>query len=135
MSGKATRVELFQWRTPQMRAFHLSWLAFFACFFAWFAVAPLMPLLRKDLRLSSDQVANVTIAAVAMTILGRLLVGPLCDRLGPRRTYTGLLLLGSIPVFGMMFVQGYVSLLIVRLAIGAVGAGFVITQYHTSVMF
>lgn len=135
MSGKATRVELFQWRTPQMRAFHLSWLAFFACFFAWFAVAPLMPLLRKDLRLSSDQVANVTIAAVAMTILGRLLVGPLCDWLGPRRTYTGLLLLGSIPVFGMMFVQGYVSLLIARLAIGAVGAGFVITQYHTSVMF
>ncbi len=102
MSGKATRIELFQWRTPQMRAFHLSWLAFFVCFFAWFAVAPLMPLLREDLRLSSDQVANVSIAAVAMTILGRLLVGPLCDRLGPRRTYAGLLLLGSIPVFGMM---------------------------------
>lgn len=135
MSGKATRIELFQWRTPQMRAFHLSWLAFFVCFFAWFAVAPLMPLVREELRLSPDQVANITIAAVTATIFGRLLIGPLCDRLGPRRTYAGLLLLGSIPVFGMMLVHGYASFLLVRLAIGMVGAGFVITQYHTSVMF
>ncbi len=135
MSGKATRIELFQWRTPQMRAFHLSWLAFFACFFAWFAVAPLMPLVREEFRLAPDQVANINIAAVAVTIFGRLLVGPLCDRLGPRRTYAGLLLLGAIPVFGMALVQGYTSFLIARLAIGVVGAGFVITQYHTSVMF
>jgi len=135
MSGKATRIALFQWRTPQMRAFHLSWLAFFACFFAWFAVAPLMPLVRSEFQLSPDQIANITIAAVAVTIFGRLLIGPLCDRIGPRRTYAGLLLFGSIPVFGMALVQGYTSFLLARLAIGMVGAGFVITQYHTSVMF
>ncbi|WP_426664639.1 MFS transporter [Rhodanobacter aciditrophus] len=135
MSGKATRIELLQWRTPQMRAFHLSWLAFFVCFFAWFAVAPLMPLVREEFRLGPGQVANTTIAAVVATIFGRLLVGPLCDRLGPRRTYAGLLLLGSVPVFGIALAQGYTSFLIARLAIGVVGAGFVITQYHTSVMF
>lgn len=135
MSGKATRIELFRWNTPPMRAFHLSWLAFFVCFFAWFAVAPLMPLVRAEFRLGPDQVANITIAAVAVTVFGRLLVGPLCDRFGPRRTYAGLLLLGAIPVFGMALVQGYASFLIARLAIGVVGAGFVITQYHTSVMF
>lgn len=135
MSGKATRIELFQWRTPPMRAFHLSWLAFFACFFAWFAAAPLTPLLRERFRLTPDQVANIAIAAVAATVFGRLLVGPLCDRLGPRRAYAGLLLLGAIPVFGMALAQGYASLLLARLAIGVVGAGFVITQYHTSVMF
>jgi NNP family nitrate/nitrite transporter-like MFS transporter len=135
MSGKATRIDLFQWRTPQMRAFHLSWLAFFVCFCAWFAVAPLMPLVREEFRLGSDQIANITIAAVTVTIFGRLLVGPLCDRLGPRRAYTGLLLLGSIPVFGMALAQGYTSFLIARLATGMAGAGFVITQYHTSMMF
>lgn len=135
MSGKATRIELFSWRTPQMRAFHLSWMAFFACFFAWFAVAPLMPLVRGEFGLGADQVANITIAAVAVTVFGRLLVGPLCDRFGPRRTYTGLLLLGAIPVFGIALAQGYASFLLARLAIGMVGAGFVITQYHTSVMF
>ena len=76
MSGKATRIELFGWNTPPMRAFHLSWLAFFACFFAWFAVAPLMPLVRAEFRLGPEQVANITIAAVAVTVFGRLLVGP-----------------------------------------------------------
>jgi len=135
MSGKATRIELLQWRTPQMRAFHLSWLAFFVCFFAWFSVAPLMPLIRGELHLSADQIANINIAAVAVTIFGRLLVGPLCDSLGPRRVYTGLLLLGSLPVFGMLLVHSYESLLLMRLAIGMIGASFVITQYHTSVMF
>lgn len=118
-----------------MRAFHLSWLAFFACFFAWFAVAPLMPLIKGEFHLSKDQLANIGIAAVAVTVFGRLIVGPLCDRFGPRRTYTCLLLIAAIPVFGIAFAHSYASFLIFRLAIGVAGAGFVITQYHTSVMF
>jgi NNP family nitrate/nitrite transporter-like MFS transporter len=121
--------------TPQMRAFHLSWLAFFVCFFAWFATAPLMPLIKGELQLSKDQLANIGIAAVAVTVFGRLLVGPLCDRYGPRRTYTWLLLLGALPVFGIAFAHSYSSFLFFRLGIGIAGAGFVITQYHTSVMF
>jgi NNP family nitrate/nitrite transporter-like MFS transporter len=135
MSEKATRIELLRLGTPQMRAFHLSWLAFFVCFFAWFATAPLMPLIRGELQLSKDQLANIGIAAVAVTVFGRLLVGPLCDRYGPRRTYTWLLLLGALPVFGIAFAHSYSSFLIFRLGIGIAGAGFVITQYHTSVMF
>jgi NNP family nitrate/nitrite transporter-like MFS transporter len=135
MQRKATRIELFDLATPPMRAFHLSWLAFFVCFFAWFAVAPLMPLVKSEFGLDKDQIANINIAAVAVTILVRLLVGPLCDRFGPRRTYTGLLLLGAIPVFGIAFAQSYHAFLFFRLAIGAIGASFVITQYHTSVMF
>lgn len=118
-----------------MRAFHLSWLAFFVCFFAWFAVAPLMPLIKGEFHLSKDQLANISIAAVAVTVFGRLLVGPLCDRYGPRRTYTWLLLIGALPVFGIAFTHSYASFLMFRLAIGIVGAGFVVTQYHTSVMF
>jgi NNP family nitrate/nitrite transporter-like MFS transporter len=37
-------------------------------------------------------------------------------------------------VIGVAFAQSYESFLFFRLAIGA-GASFVITQYHTSVMF
>ncbi|HUB90709.1 MAG TPA: MFS transporter [Dyella sp.] len=135
MSSRATRIELFRLRTPQMRAFHLSWLAFFVCFFAWFAAAPLMPLIKGELHLSKDQLANISIAAVAVTVFGRLIVGPLCDRFGPRRTYTCLLLIGALPVFGIAFAHSYAAFLFFRLATGIAGAGFVITQYHTSVMF
>lgn len=135
MNAKATRIQLFSLATPQMRAFHLSWMAFFACFFAWFAVAPLMPVIKGDLGLTMGQIANINIAAVAVTILVRMAVGPLCDRYGPRRTYTWLMLLGALPVLGIGFSHSYESFLFFRLCIGAVGASFVITQYHTSVMF
>ena len=31
---KATRIDLFSMRSAPMRAFHLTWMAFFVCFFA-----------------------------------------------------------------------------------------------------
>lgn len=132
---KATRITLTSFATPQMRAFHLTWMAFFVCFFAWFACAPLMPVIKGQFGLTKDQIANINIAAVAVTILVRLIIGPLCDRYGPRKAYTGLLLVGAIPVFGVAASQSYESFLFFRLLIGAIGASFVITQYHTSVMF
>lgn len=135
MAGKANSIKLFSFDTPQMRAFHLTWVAFFVCFFAWFACAPLMPVIKGQFHLSVGQIADINIAAVAITIIVRLIVGPLCDRFGPRKTYAGLLALGAIPVLGVAMSQSYESFLLFRLGIGAVGASFVITQYHTSVMF
>jgi len=132
---KATRIQLFSFSTPAMRAFHMSWLAFFVCFFAWFAVAPLMPVIKQEFGLTPGQIANINIAAVGITILVRLLVGPLSDKYGPRRTYTALLVLGAVPVLGIAFARSYEVFLVARLLIGAIGASFVITQYHTSVMF
>lgn len=133
--NKATRISLFSFKTAAMRAFHMSWLAFFVCFFAWFACAPLMPVIAGEFNLSKDQIANINIAAVAITILVRLIVGPLCDKYGPRKSYTALLIIGSIPVFGVAAANSYESFLFFRLLIGAIGASFVITQYHTSIMF
>jgi MFS transporter, NNP family, nitrate/nitrite transporter len=132
---KETRIRLFSFSTPAMRAFHMTWMAFFVCFFAWFAVAPLMPVIKAEFGLSPGQIANINIAAVGITILVRLLIGPLCDKYGPRRTYTALLALGAVPVLGIAFAQSYEVFLVMRLLIGAIGASFVITQYHTSVMF
>jgi NNP family nitrate/nitrite transporter-like MFS transporter len=134
-AAKATRIQLFSFSTPAMRAFHMSWLGFFVCFFAWFALAPLMPVIKKEFGLSKDQIANINIAAVGITILVRLAVGPLADKYGPRRTYTALLALGALPVLGIALAKSYAVFLVFRLLIGAIGASFVITQYHTSVMF
>ncbi len=113
----------------------MTWFSFFLCFFAWFGIAPLMAVVRDELGLTKTQIGNTIIASVAITILARLVIGWLCDRVGPRLTYTWLLILGSIPVMGIGFAHDYTTFLIFRLAIGAIGASFVITQYHTSVMF
>ena len=43
-------------------------------------------------------------------------MGWLCDRIGPRRAYTWLLVLGSLPVMGIGLAHSYASFLIFRLA-------------------
>src|SRR6478752_2441194 len=111
---KATRIDLFSMRSAPMRAFHLTWMAFFVCFFAWFACAPLMPVLKGEFGLTPGQIANINIAAVAVTIIVRLIIGPLCDRFGPRKTYTGLLAIGALPVLGVALAQNYETFLFFR---------------------
>src|SRR3989338_209170 len=134
-SNKAVKLNLSDFKTAPMRAFHVTWFSFFLCFFGWFGIAPLMPLVREDLGLTKTQIGNTIIASVAITILVRLMMGWLCDKVGPRRAYTGLLILGSIPVMTIGLSHNYETFFLFRLAIGAIGASFVITQYHTSVMF
>lgn len=133
--GKATKINLFSLKSPHMRAFHISWFSFFLCFFGWFGVAPLMAVVRDELMLTKAQIGNIIISSVAITVIARLFIGWLCDKIGPRLTYSGLLLIGSLPVMFIGLSNDYTSFLIFRLAIGVIGASFVITQYHTSVMF
>jgi NNP family nitrate/nitrite transporter-like MFS transporter len=133
--NKATRINLFSVNTVPMRTFHMTWFAFFLCFFGWFGIAPLMAVVREDLNLTAEQVGNTVIASVMITVFARLFIGWLCDKIGPRKAYTYLLVIGSLPVMGIGFAQNYETFLLFRLAIGAIGASFVITQYHTSVMF
>ncbi len=136
--SKATKIDLFSFKTPQMRAFHVTWFAFFLCFFGWFGIVPMM---KGDngviatLGLSPAQVGNSVIAAVSLTIIARLIIGPMCTRFGSRRVYTFLLVLGSLPVMGIGLAQTPTQFILARVLIGTIGAAFVITQYHTSVMF
>ncbi|WP_355661799.1 NarK family nitrate/nitrite MFS transporter [Halomonas salifodinae] len=133
--NKANRIRLFSFNTPQMRAFHFSWFAFHICFFGWFGIAPLMAVVREDLSLTQTQIGNTIIASVLITVIVRLAIGVLCDKIGPRKAYSGLLVLGSIPVMSIGLANSFEAFLLARLAIGAIGAAFVITQYHTTMMF
>ena len=135
IANKATRIRLLSLSTPQMRAFHITWFAFFLCFFAWFGIAPLMKIVREEMSLTKDQVGWCIIGSVAVTIVARLVVGWLCDRIGPRLAYTWLLILGSLPVMAVGLAHDFTAFLLFRIAIGVIGASFVITQYHTSIMF
>jgi NNP family nitrate/nitrite transporter-like MFS transporter len=132
---QATRIDWFSFKTAPMRAFHMTWSAFLLTFFGWFGVAPLMPIIRDEMHLTKEQIGNTVIASVAATIVVRLVIGWLCDRIGPRRAYAWLLILGSLPVMGIGLAHDYTSFLLFRLAISGIGASFVITQFHTSVMF
>lgn len=134
-ADKATRIALFSFSTAPMRAFHMAWLASFLCFFAWFGIAPLMQVVREDLHLTPSQIGWCIIASISMTVLARIFVGWLCDWIGPRRAYTGLLLVGSLPVMAIGLAHSFESFLLFRAMIGVIGAGFVITQFHTTVMF
>ena len=129
------KLSIFSFRGIQMRTFHITWMTFFVCFFGWFGLAPLMPTIKETLHLTKPQIGNIIIASVSGTIIARLLIGRLCDTWGPRKTYTALLLIGSIPVMCVGLADSYTSFLLFRLAISIIGASFVITQFHTSMMF
>jgi len=135
VSAKATKLDLFNFKNIPTRTFWITSIAFFICFFAWFGIVPFMPDVVRDLELTPAQKWNSIILAVTGTVFARLLIGKLCDKYGPRICYTYLLVLGAIPVILLGFVQTPLQFLICRLFIGFIGASFVITQFHTSVMF
>lgn len=108
------------------RILHFSWLAFCFTFFAWFAFAPLAPLVQGELGLSNVQLGWLATAGVVLTIPGRVLIGRLVDTLGPRRTYALLLGAMSVPVALLALADTFIELLMLRLTIGLVGCGFVI---------
>ena len=132
---KATALQLLNFKSLSTRTFWITSIAFFICFFAWFGIVPFMPDVVKDLGLTPAQKWNSIILAVTGTVFARLLIGKLCDKYGPRLCYTHLLVLGAIPVILIGFVQTPLQFLICRLFIGFIGASFVITQFHTSIMF
>ena len=134
-ANQLSKIRIFSFSGVQMRTFHITWLMFFVCFFGWFGLAPLMPTIRAELGLTKAQVGNIIIASVTATIIARLLIGKLCDTWGPRKTAVRLLIVGAIPVFLVGLAHSYTTFLMFRLAIGVIGASFVITQFHTSMMF
>lgn len=132
---KATKLSLFNLKNVSIRTFWITAISFFMCFFSWFGIVPFMPDVVKDLGLTPDQKWNSIILAVSGTVFARLLIGKLCDKYGPRMCYTFLLMLGAIPVILCGLVQTPTQFLVCRLFIGFIGASFVITQVHTSLMF
>lgn len=135
MNQPLAHLNVLSFKGIQMQTFHITWLTFFVCFFGWFGLAPLMPTIREDLGLSKSQVGNTIIAAVSATIFARLIIGKLCDTWGPRKTHSALLFIGAFPVMLVGLAHSYTSFLLFRLAIGVIGASFVVTQYHTAIMF
>ena len=108
------------------RVLHFSWIAFFCTFFAWFAFPPLAVLAQADIGFTDAQFGWLATLGVALTVPGRVLIGRLVDRFGPRIVYSVLLALAAIPVALLGTAQSFGQLAALRLCIGLVGCGFVV---------
>ena len=119
--ANATSRAAGRWRT-----LNLAWTAFFLTFVVWFNLAPFKSTIGKQLGLTEAQLAVLLICNVALTIPARIAVGALVDRFGPRRVYTWLLVTATVPCVGCALAQEYWQLVICRLLVSCVGAGFVV---------
>lgn len=108
------------------RMLNLSWIAFFLTFLVWFNLAPFMTTLREEFGLSKGQLTVLMVANLALTIPARIVVGYLTDRFGPRRTFAILLWGCALPVLWCAFARSFSELLVARVLISVVGAGFVV---------
>ena len=108
------------------RTLHLTWFAFFLTFVVWFNLAPLATTVKADLGLDLGQIRTVAICNVALTIPARVLIGMLLDKFGPRKTYSGILVFSVIPCLLFASAQDFNQLVVARLLLSIVGAGFVI---------
>ena len=113
----------------------MSWIGLFCAIFLWFSIAPLLPEIRKDLGLDNRQVWKTSIAGVGGTVFVRILLGPLCDKFGPRVAFSFVLCLASIQVACTGMIRTYDDLIALRLFISIAGGCFVTSQYWTSTMF
>lgn len=84
--------------------------------------------IKKDLHLSSAEVANSNIVSLCATLFLRFIAGPLCDQFGSRRVYASLLLLGCLPIGLAPLVKSANGLYVSRFFIGILGATFVPCQ-------
>jgi MFS transporter, NNP family, nitrate/nitrite transporter len=128
--------DVFRFRNPQIRALHLTWIAFFICFYVWFNMAPLASsMLRAADWLTRDDIRLFAIANVALTIPARIIVGMALDRYGPRRVFSVLMVSMAIPVLAFAFGTTATQLFLARLVLSSIGASFVVGIHMTALWF
>lgn len=141
---------------PHMRAFWAATLAFMFAFIGWFAFAPLMTVVRKDLGLCDNDAAvqmdientkcvckkeckttlgNAKMASVSFDIVTRFLLGSVIEYLGPKNTDCVLLFFGTIFVACGTLISNGTGLIICRFLVSCLGSTFVVNQFWNSIMF
>jgi NNP family nitrate/nitrite transporter-like MFS transporter len=118
---------LLDFDQERIRVLHFTWIAFFMTFFVWFNLAPLATTMRESSDwLTKEHIKVLLIANVALTIPARIVVGALIDRYGARIVFTWLMIVMSIPTIVFAFSDTFTQMMISRLALSGVGAGFVV---------
>lgn len=125
MASKAP--SLLDFKNPAIRTLHFTWIAFFLTFVVWFNMAGVLSKMIEQFDwLSKSNVKALLVTNVALTIPARIIVGGLIDKYGPRIIFAGLMVLMLIPGLTFAFGNNLTQLVLSRLVLGAIGAGFVI---------
>lgn len=128
--------DIFRFKNREIKALHLTWIAFFICFYVWFNMAPLASSILKSASwLTRDDLRLFAIANVALTIPARILVGMALDRYGPRRVFSVLMVTMAVPTLFFAFGTSREQLFVSRLVLSSVGASFVVGIHMTALWF
>jgi NNP family nitrate/nitrite transporter-like MFS transporter len=128
--------ELFTRATQgRYKILHLTWFAFFLTFVVWFNFPPFATTIGQDFGLEPAQLGTIGLCNVALTVPARIIIGMLLDKYGPRLTYSVLLVYAVIPCMIFATAQTFNQLVLGRLLMGIVGAGFVIGIRMTAEWF
>ena len=117
---------MFGFDRQQQAILHLTWMAFFLTFVAWFNLAPFNTTLMATQGLTENQVRALMICNVALTIPARIVIGSLVDACGPRRVFVWILLFAAGVSALFATARTFPEFLVSRLLMGVVGAGFVV---------
>lgn len=121
------QLKLFDFSKAPIKTLHLTWIAFFLTFVVWFNMSGIVPIMIEEFDwLSKSNVKALLVMNVALTIPARIVVGGLVDKYGPRVVFSGLMIIMAIPGLFFAFGDSLTQLLLSRLLLGSIGAGFVI---------
>ena len=123
---KEEKLKMLNVRSASIRTLLFTTFAFFLTFVLWFSHAPMRDIIIETFNLTKPQWKALLILNVALTIPSRILVGILVDKLGPRLTYSIMLMTGGILCSLFAISSSYEMLALTRFLMGFVGAGFVI---------
>lgn len=119
--------ELIDFSQERIRVLHWTWIAFFITFYVWFNMAPLATTMLSNIGwLTREHIKILAICNVALTIPARIIVGTLIDKYGAKIVFSALMVIMGIPAIVFAFGDSFLQLLISRLILGSIGAGFVI---------
>ena len=119
--------ELIDFSQERIRVLHWTWIAFFITFYVWFNMAPMATTMLSNVGwLTREHIKILAICNVALTIPARIIVGTLIDKYGARVVFSALMVIMGIPAIVFAFGDSFLQLLISRLILGSIGAGFVI---------
>ena len=128
--------ELFTKATQgRFKILHLTWFAFFLSFVVWFNFPPFATTIGQEFGLTKPQLGTIGLCNVALTVPARIIIGMLLDKYGPRLTYSVLLIYAAIPCLIFATATSFNQLVVGRLLMGIVGAGFVIGIRMTAEWF